>query len=432
MSPQDGSPSATPRPGTEGGSTSRSQAGSTSRSQAGNSASGVTAREQARAAASDDRLAEWSCSAIASRPAWIEEPRRPRLPVDDGERPDPGAAADAAARALTPVDVSVINPGTPWSRPPDVSVVFHVRNDLARLSDALTHWRAACASRRTQIVVLDAGSTDRISSTILSEHRPVTLLRTGSDLGPAWSIDIGLARCEGSVLLLADTGARPSRGDIDTLCAHLDAHPRCGVAAAALQDAGGSALPGSAPRPTLRHLLVEESGLARLWPDNPWRRRLATREQDAAAGPSCPNPPAGLLALRREALDEVGPLDTNLPFHMHHLDWYRRMAQAGWELHLLSELAVPLIERPLSEPGDPGQFAAEFTSDDAWRRHRDRIRYARKHHGPWGVRCATLSLWSYALVEALARLAGRSEPEHRGVFGAFDALLDAARVRASA
>jgi hypothetical protein len=316
--------------------------------------------------------------------------------------------------------VSVVSPGTPLTEPPELSMVLVVRNDLERLVDGLAAWREAVGERVTQIVVVDAGSTDRTTSTLVTRHREATLLRTGTDLGPAWSVDIGLARCEGPVLLLADPGVRPSAADVDALLEHLAAHERCGVVAAALAHADGSPREGSAPRPTLRHLLVEESALARLWPDNPWRRQLHTREQDAAAAPACANPPAGLLAVRREALDQVGPLDTNLAVHAHFLDWYRRLADADWGVHIEAGLAVPLVDGP--PPPD----------DDAWRRHRDRIRYARKHHGKWGVRCCTLSLWSFALLEFAARLIGRSEPEQLGLFGAFEALGEARRVRSSA
>jgi hypothetical protein len=360
--------------------------------------------------------ATWRCSAIAPRPAWIDGPR-PQLQLN--RDPRQGEAVEAPT-GTAPVEVSVVSPGTPLTEPPELSVVLVVRNDLERLVEGLASWRVAVGERVTQTVVVDAGSTDRTTSTLVTRHREATLLRTGTDLGPAWSVDIGLARCEGPVLILADPGVRPTAADVDRLLDHLEAHERCGVVAAALARADGSPREGSAPRPTLRHLAVEESALARLWPDNPWRRQLHTCEQDAAAAPACENPPAGLLAVRREALDEVGPLDTNLPVHAHFLDWYRRLADASWEVHLAADLAVPLVDGP--PPPD----------DDAWRRHRDRIRYARKHHGKWGVRCCTASLWSFALLEFAARMVGRSEPENRGLFGAFEALGEARRVRASA
>lgn len=316
--------------------------------------------------------------------------------------------------------VAVLNPGTPLAELPQISVAIAVRNDLARLLPCLEALDTALSGLRTQVVVMDAGSSDRTTTTLITRFRHVTLLRTASDLGPAWSWDIALARCAGPMLLLLDPGARPDAAQLGALFDHLKLNTRCGVVAAGLSAPDGTPLPGSAPLPTLRHLLLEESGLARLFPKLPWGRRLSTLAEDAAAGTVRPCPPAGVLCLRREALDQAGPLDTNLPFAFHHLDWFRRLTGAGWEVQLLSSLRVPFVAREESLPPTP------------WQRHRDRIRYARKHHGVWGVRCATLSLWSFACAEALCRLVGRAEPRHCGLLGAFDALARARGTRGAA
>ena len=355
--------------------------------------------------------APWSSSVLVSRPAWVDPPRRQRH-----HEVAEDVAHDLVA-GHAPVEVSVVSPGTPLPRPPDLSVVIAVRNDLERLVDCLAALASATQDQVVQVVVVDGGSTDRTTSTLLIDFPYVTLVRTATDLGPAWSTDIGLSRCQAPVMLLCDPGARPTPEALAALRRHLVAHPRCALAAAPLDDEAGRPLPGPAPRPTLRHLLVEESGLARLWPDNPWRRRLPLH---ALGGVVDGTPPLGLLALRRAALDEVGPLDTDLPWHEHYLDWVRRLAKSGWETRVIDGPRVTQVT------------VGGYGTDDGWRRHRDRIRYARKHHGAWGVRCASVSLWSWALVEAGARIAGRGAPLERGIFGAFEALGRARHVRAMA
>jgi len=360
---------------------------------------------------------DWVSPGAPSRPAWIgHQPRR--RPRRQPGAPDTLPPAETKGHA--PAGVTVVNPGTPLERPPELSVVVTVNNqrdDLARFLDDLAE---ALGERQAQVLVVDRNSKDRTTTLILNQHPTVTLLRTAADLGPSWSLDIGLSRAQGPLIVLARAGMRPTRQGLDALIDHVSQHPECGVASVGLLDEEGQPMPGSAHFPTLRHLLVEHSALSRLMPNNRWRRHLHTLDQDDESGPAVDCAPAGLLALRRDVLDDVGPFDTSLARHYHVLDWYRRMRRAGYEVHLLS--AVRLVCRP----------GEALTADRVYQLHRDRIRFARKHYGKWGVRCATTALWSWALVEAAARLVGRGGGTLSGVGPALDALTDASRTRAQA
>lgn len=353
--------------------------------------------------------------AASPRPAWIGRPapprRRPAAPASEERPPTHGHA---------PAGVSVVHPGTPLATPPDVTVVIPVRNGRDDLAELLPLLDTALDDRRVQVLVVDRASLDRTTSLILNEHPTVTLVRSASDLGAAWSWDIGLARAAGPLIVLLDQGARPDRQALVALLDHAAEDPGCGAVCAGLVTPDGTPLPGSAPFPTLRHLLVEHSALGLAWPDNPWRRRLASLEEDRARGPEVDEAPGGLTVLRRDVLDVVGPFDTTLPHAFFRLDWLRRLRRAGYAVHLRADLAVPC------RPGEP------LDADDTLRLHHDRIRYARKHHGAWGVRCASLALWSWALWEAGARLLQRRPVGERGLAGAFDLLVAARHARARA
>jgi len=358
---------------------------------------------------------DWISPGATPRPAWIGRTADRRA-----RQRRSASRSTTEQKGHAPAGVTVVNPGTPLEVPPDLSLVVTVHNqrdDLARFLDDLS---AALGDRNAQVLVVDRDSKDRTTTLILNQHPTVTLLRTAADLGPSWSLDIGLSRAQGPLVVLARVGLRPTRDALDSLIAHVENRPECGVAAAGLLDEDGTPLAGSAQFPTLRHLLVDFSAISRLLPNNRWRRTINSLDQDSSAGPAVDCAPAGLLVLRHEVLDEVGPFDTSLARHFHMLDWYRRMRVAGYEVHLLADV------RTICRPGGP------LSTAKIYQLHRDRIRFARKHHGKWGVRCATLALWSWALVEAGARLLHRGDNGQVGLGPAFDALTEAARTRAQA
>jgi GT2 family glycosyltransferase len=356
---------------------------------------------------------DWVSPGVPSRPAWIGRStrRRPR------KRPSQSVAEQ---QGHAPAGVTVVSRGTPLEVPPDLSLVVTVHNQRDDLERFLGDLPDALGGRSAQVLVVDRDSKDRTTTLILNQHPGVTLLRTAADLGPSWSLDIGLSRAQAKIVILARVGMRPTRAALNSLITHVETHPECGVAAAGLLDEDGSPLAGSAHFPTLRHLLVEFSAISRLMPNNRWRRTVHSLDEDSASGHAVDCAPAGLLVLRHEVLDEVGPFDTSLARHFHVLDWYRRMQRAGYEVHLLSDV------RMICRPGDP------LNTAKIYQLHRDRIRFARKHHGKWGVRCATVALWSWALVEAGSRLLRRGDTGRVGVGAAIEALTEAARARAQA
>jgi hypothetical protein len=107
------------------------------------------------------------------------------------------------------------------------------------------------------------------------------------------------------------------------------------------------------------------------------------------------------LMIRREAWQQVGPLDEGFFMYFEELDWCRRCRAAGWEVHYLPAAEILHHEGKSSE-----QVAVARTI----RFQRSKIRYFRKYHGAGRalvLRLFLLATFAFQLVEeALKWLVG--------------------------
>jgi GT2 family glycosyltransferase len=113
---------------------------------------------------------------------------------------------------------------------------------------------------------------------------------------------------------------------------------------------------------------------------------------------------AALMA-RREAVEQVGPLDEGFFMYSEELDWCRRFRAAGWRVVYLPTARVIHHEGKSSEQVLPARHIHFQTS---------KIRYFRKYHGPAAAEVLRLVLLSNYLwqigVEGAKWLLGHKRP----------------------
>ena len=98
------------------------------------------------------------------------------------------------------------------------------------------------------------------------------------------------------------------------------------------------------------------------------------------------------MLVRKQAFDEIGPLDPRFFVYSDEVDWQRRAREAGW-----SVLHVPAARVVHHE---------QLSQGEGWRRRvvefsRNRDRFVRKHHG----RATALAVRTLTSVTYLARAA---------------------------
>ncbi|HSC63639.1 MAG TPA: glycosyltransferase family 2 protein [Caldimonas sp.] len=155
-------------------------------------------------------------------------------------------------------------------------------------------------------------------------------------IGRARQLDPQLAAV---VLLNPDAIARP--GLLAALMRQLASQPRAGIAGAAIEGAGGELVVSAHAMPSPLGELEASAKLGFL-------TRLLSRHvvspPPTGVSRECDWVSGACMAIRREVLDAVGPLDEGFFLYYEEVDFCRRARQAGWSCWLVADARVMHLE----------------------------------------------------------------------------------------
>ncbi|MBC7225671.1 MAG: glycosyltransferase family 2 protein [Thermoflexales bacterium] len=255
---------------------------------------------------------------------------------------------------------------------PDLSVLivnWNVRDLLRRCLHSVLASQPACS---LEVIVVDNGSTDGSAEMVRAEFPQVHLIANADNRGFTAANNQGLAVARGRYVLLLNPDTEVVGDALERMVAFADAHPDVGVVGPQLLNPDGTVQSSRRRFPTLTTALFESTWLQPYAP-----RRLLThyyildrpddeiQDVDWVTG-------AALMA-RREAVEQVGPLDEGFFMYSEELDWCRRFREAGWRVVYLPTARVIHHEGKSSEQVLPARHVHFQTS---------KIRYFRKYHGP--------------------------------------------------
>jgi len=116
--------------------------------------------------------------------------------------------------------------------------------------------------------------------------------------------------------------------------------------------------------------LVRYLHLDRLWPNLMAGKHLNLNNQPLPESPLAVEAISGsLMLVRRQALEEVGPLDEGYFLHCEDLDWFMRFHRAGWQIYL-----VPGVEVRHHQ----GACSLNTPVTVEWYKHKGMVRFFRK------------------------------------------------------
>lgn len=211
---------------------------------------------------------------------------------------------------------------------------------------ALAAARAAAGGRSTELVVVDNGAAD--VAALRAGGPDVRVVALPENLGFAAGVNAGFAASRAETVLLLNSDAFPQDDAVDGLARYLEAHPRVGVVAPALVHEDGSRQPNAYRRfPTLLTLFAEFSA-----PLHPLARTSLHPHLLPPARAERPGRVAHVMGaamlVRRAAYAAAGPLDEGYFLYLEETEWQRRLAAAGWEIHLEPAARVVHLERASS------------------------------------------------------------------------------------
>jgi GT2 family glycosyltransferase len=228
--------------------------------------------------------------------------------------------------------------------------------------------------------------------------RGVTLFQNPENVGFARACNQGIAASRGEHVVLINPDTLVERDFFGLLEEFFADNPKAGIAGPRVIDSAGN-LQLSARRELsfVSGLLGRTSFLTRLFPKSAIVRRMFP----AASSPEGPAEvdwvSGACMAVRRAALEEIGPLDERFFMYFEDADLCRRAREAGWRVYYLPRVEV-LHLTGASSRSKPRAV---------WLLHKSAFLYHRKHgpHGPLGVYSLLVLLGLCA--RAVAKLAAR-------------------------
>ena len=220
---------------------------------------------------------------------------------------------------------------------PDISVVIVNRNTRMLLRNCLISLKNAAAAICFEVIVVDNGSSDDSVDMLTREFPNVLLIANRQNQGFASANNQGLRIAKGRYCLLLNSDTRAAPGALEQMISFMDTSLQAGACGPQLRYPDGSLQPSGRRFPTLLSVLGELLPVPenwRKWLRGPLEKRdySQTREVDEV--------PGAALCLRRQALDQVGLLDTEFFFSGEDIDLCWRLKKAGWKIYYFADAQV--------------------------------------------------------------------------------------------
>jgi hypothetical protein len=181
------------------------------------------------------------------------------------------------------------------------------------------------------MLMVDNSPGDGTAEAVKSAIPSVTVISNERNLGFAAAVNQALHRSSAPIVLLVNPDVTEVRGDVGDLLDLFDRDPRVGAVGVELLNEDGSRQVNVRSRLSLMDIVFELTTFRSRFPDNARMQRSfypgwagdTEREVDIVFG--------AFLALRREALDDIGLLDERFFVYFEETDWLVRAKDAGWK-----------------------------------------------------------------------------------------------------
>lgn len=204
---------------------------------------------------------------------------------------------------------------------PAVSIIVPVWNLLGYTQECLAALERTCDREQTEIVVIDNGSSDGTWEWLRRwcGGRQRQVFRFEENRGFAAACNQGLALATGEIQILLNNDTLPGAGWLEALCGAFAQDPTAGAVGPVSNYVSGAQ---QVATPCTRRDQIE--GWAWEW-----------QQQNRGVWVATERLVGFCLALRREAIAQVGPLDERFgPGTYEDDDYCRRLREAGWRLLL--------------------------------------------------------------------------------------------------
>ncbi|MBN1994230.1 MAG: glycosyltransferase family 2 protein [Anaerolineae bacterium] len=270
----------------------------------------------------------------------------------------------------------------------DLSIVIVNWNVKNLLRHCLQSLDTACQSSpdlTTEIIVVDNASTDGSPQMAREEFPQIRLIASDDNLGYACGNNTGVTAAAGRYVFILNPDTVVQSDTLTRMVNYMDARPQVGASGPQLLWPDGSTQSSRRRFPTLGSLFWESTLLGQWFPQNRYAQRYHLADIPPDQTQTVDWLVGAALLIRREAWQQVGPIDQEFFMYFEETDWCRRAAEAGWEIHYLPEAKVTHYE---------GQSSQQVMAARTLRFQRSKLRYARKYFGRGWATTLYFFLWA--------------------------------------
>jgi GT2 family glycosyltransferase len=209
---------------------------------------------------------------------------------------------------------------------PQLSICIVNWNTRNLLKDCLNSIYADPQAASWDLVVVDNASTDDSVQMIRSAFPQIQLVVSDENLGFVGGNNLAIEHARGDYLLLLNSDTRVEPGALGSLVDFLASNPEAGAAGPRLVGADGALQLSCGRSPNLASEFVNKLLLHKLLPFFKFGRwdHAEIREVGWITG-AC-------LLVRREVVEQLGPLDPQIFMFYEDLEFCMRIRRAGWKI----------------------------------------------------------------------------------------------------
>lgn len=284
------------------------------------------------------------------------------------------------------------------TRSVDLSVLIVTWNSERWIERCLRSIPAACEGVSYEVLVYDNASHDATLARIDGDAR---VIRSQRNDGFAIGTNATYRESRGRYAFLLNPDCELAPRALTLLFEFMETHPQIAAAVPLLEDESGDSQREFQFRrlPTLGTLAAEVLLLDKLFPRNPATASYRYRDLDLTEPQRIEQPAAAALLLRRDVVEEIGPLDEQFaPAWFEDVDYCRRLAEHQKEVWVVPGAEV----RHFGGASLEHIHFAGFV--DIW--YRNMWRYARKWLRPGEAEALRWAIIAGMLLRCMAGLVG--------------------------
>lgn len=254
----------------------------------------------------------------------------------------------------------------------DLSIVIVTWNSKDYLIECLESLQSAVENLSAEIIVVDNASADGTSLAVAHRFPAVRLLQPGANLGFARGCNAGMKLACGKYICLINPDVNVLPGCLPKMFEFMQSNLDIGLLGPAMLDRDGRVQRSGMRFPSIWNILLRSLAADSLFRmlRLPGTWLMSDFGFDQLRSMEVLN--GWFWMARREAVQQVGPLDEMFFIYAEDMDWCKRFWSAGWRVVFYPD-AQSVHYGGGSSANDPLRFSLEQS--------RANLQYWRKHHG---------------------------------------------------